>query len=114
MASRSDDSLDLVFHALSDTTRRKMLKMLARGDRRVTDLAEPHAMSLPAISKHIKVLERAGLVKRLRQGSAHMVQLRTPPLKRAAKWLEFYRQFWSTQLEDLEAFLTRPGPGGSD
>ena len=97
-----------IFHALSDSIRRKMLKTLASGDRRVTDLAKPHAVSLPAISKHVKVLERAGLVTRLRQGSEHYIQLRTPPLKQASKWIAFYQQFWSTQLEDLEQLLSRP------
>jgi DNA-binding transcriptional ArsR family regulator len=107
MPSRSDDTLDAVFRALSDRTRRKMLKLLARGDRRVTDLAKPFDISLPAISKHVKVLEAAGLVRRLRQGSEHTIQLRTPRLQQAARWISFYERFWSTQLENLEDFLAR-------
>lgn len=107
MASRSDETLDAVFHALADPTRRKILKTLARGDRRVTDLAKPHAISLPGISKHIKVLERAGLVTRLRHGSEHYIQLRTPRLEHAAKWIGFYQRFWSTHLDDLEELVSR-------
>jgi DNA-binding transcriptional ArsR family regulator len=102
MASRSDQALDAVFQALSDSTRRKMLKALASGDRRVSDLARPYPMSLAAASKHIRVLERAGLVTRLRIGSEHYIQLRTPGLARASKWISFYERFWSTHLEALE------------
>jgi DNA-binding transcriptional ArsR family regulator len=102
----SSQQLDLVFGALSDPTRRKMLRSLARGDRHVTDLAEPHDLSLPAISKHLKVLERAGLIRRLRQGSHHLIQLRTGQLRKASKWLEFYaRESWAPQLERLEQLL---------
>ena len=107
MVYSSQQSLDLVFRALGDPTRRKILRKLARGDFRVTDLAEPHDMSLPAISKHLKVLERVGLVRRLREGSTHYIQLRTTPLRKAAKWLEFYSaDSWATQLERLEEHLT--------
>lgn len=108
MAHSSDEALDAVFQALSDRTRRRMLRTLAARDCRVTDLARPHAMSLQAISKHVRVLERAGLVRRLRVGGAHYVQLRTPRLKQAAKWIQFYERFWSTQLEALEELLTPP------
>lgn len=107
MTARSDEALDAVFHALSDPTRRKLLRALARGDRRVSDLAKPHSISRPAVSKHVKVLEEAGLVTRLRQGSEHVIQLRTPALERAAKWLGFYERFWSKQLDELERLLTR-------
>jgi DNA-binding transcriptional ArsR family regulator len=100
-----DAALDAIFHALSDNTRRKLMRTLASGDYRVSDLAKPHDMSLAAISKHVKVLERAGLVTRLRSGSEHFIQLRTPSLKRAAEWLDFYQQFWTAQLESLEDLL---------
>jgi len=103
----SAEQLDLVFGALSDPTRRKLLRRLARGDAYVTELAEPHELSLPAISKHLKVLERAGLIRRLREGSHHLIQLRTPQLRKASKWLEFYaRESWAPQLERLEQLLS--------
>jgi DNA-binding transcriptional ArsR family regulator len=102
----SSEQLDLVFGALSDPTRRKLLRKLARGDFHVTELAEPHDLSLPAISKHLKVLERAGLIRRLRQGSHHLIQLRTPQLRKASKWLDFYtRDSWAPHLERLEQLL---------
>ena len=107
MAQRGSESLDLVFHALSDPTRRKILRTLARGDYRVSELARPHEMSLPAISKHLKVLEKARLIKRFKQGSTHTIQLHTPALKKASKWLGFYQQFWATQLDDLEELLRK-------
>jgi DNA-binding transcriptional ArsR family regulator len=107
MASRNDDALDAVFHALSHATRRKILERLARGDRRVTDLAKPHAVSLPAISRHIRVLERAGLVKRQRLGSEHVIQLRTPRLRQASRWMAFHERGWSAQLEALEELVSR-------
>ncbi len=102
----SSQQLDLDFGALSDPTRRKMLRKLARGDFHVTELAEPHDLSLPAISKHLKVLERAGLIRRLRQGSHHLIQLRTPQLRKASRWHDFYtRESWAPQLERLEQLL---------
>lgn len=107
MAKRSDP-LDLVFQALADPTRRAMLRTLARGDRTVAELARPHPISAPAISKHLKVLERAGLVRRLRDGRTWILQLRTPPLRRAARWLAFYERFWSAPLEKLEDRLASP------
>jgi DNA-binding transcriptional ArsR family regulator len=104
--SSAQRELDRVFAALSDPTRRAMLRRLARGDSRVTELAAPHDLSLPAISKHLKVLERAGLVHRRREGSYHFIELRTPPLRRAANWLEFYaRDSWAEQLERLAQLL---------
>jgi DNA-binding transcriptional ArsR family regulator len=100
--------LDLVFRALSDPTRRQILRALARGDRRVSELAKPHTMSLPAISKHLDVLERAGLIRRRREGRVQYVQLRTAPLRRASRWIGFYERFWATHLDSLEELLT-PG-----
>ena len=102
----SSRQLDGVYSALSDPTRRAMLRKLARGDFTVTELAAPHELSLPAISKHLKVLERAGLIQRRREGSHHVIQLRTAPLRRASKWLEFYAVgSWTRQLERLEQLL---------
>lgn len=107
MPRSTDDSLDAVFHALSDRTRRRLLRTLASGDRRVSDLAKPHAISRPAVSKHVKVLEEAGLVTRMRHGSEHVIQLRTPALRRAIQWLGFYERFWSRELDALERLVTR-------
>src|SRR5438105_10144868 len=87
-------TLNQTFAALADPTRRRILAQLARGDRRVTDLARPHAMSLPAISKHLRVLEKAGLLRRRRYGRVHQMQLDAKPLKQAAQWVEEYRKFW--------------------
>jgi DNA-binding transcriptional ArsR family regulator len=108
MVNNTTRSLDLVFSALSDATRRQMLRTLARGDRRVSELAKPHDISLPAISKHLDVLERAGLIRRRREGRAQYVQLRTGRLRRASRWIGFYERFWSTHLDDLEELLTPP------
>ena len=108
MATRSDDKLDAVFHALGDRTRRRILETLARrGDLRVGDLAKPHAISRPAVSKHVRVLEEAGLVTRMRRGSEHIIQLRTPALERATRWIGFYEAQWSRQLDALERLVTR-------
>lgn len=82
-----------------------MLRTLARGDRHVADLARPHAISAPAISKHLKTLERAGLVRRMRDGRSQLIQLRTAPLRRAARWLAFYEQVWPANLESLEQLV---------
>ena len=111
VVKQRSDPLSAVFGALADPTRRQMLRTLARGDRRVSELARPHDLSPPAISKHLAVLERAGLVRRRREGRAHWVELRTAPLRRAARWIGFYEQFWSTHLERLEELL-RPDRSG--
>jgi DNA-binding transcriptional ArsR family regulator len=107
--------LNLVFAALADPTRRAMLRTLARGDFRVTELARPHDMSLPAISKHIKVLERAGLVRRTRDGPYRVIQLRTAELRGALRWLTFYASdSWTVQLERLDRLLSEPGEDRTD
>jgi DNA-binding transcriptional ArsR family regulator len=100
-------SLDRTFAALADPTRRRILAHLARGDRRVTDLARPHAMSLPAVSKHLRVLEKAGLLRRRRYGRVHEMQLEAKPLKQAAEWVEEYRKFWERSLDRLAAYLDK-------
>ncbi|MBO0142890.1 helix-turn-helix transcriptional regulator [Agrobacterium sp. Ap1] len=97
--------IDIVFHALSDATRRHMLRELTRGERTVGQLAEPHAMSLAAASKHIKVLEGAGLVRREIQGRTHLCRLDPGPLATAHEWLSFYEHFWTTRLDALEHLL---------
>ncbi|TNM62918.1 ArsR/SmtB family transcription factor [Aliirhizobium smilacinae] len=98
--------IDTVFHALSDATRRQMLRELADGERTVGQLAEPYAMSLAAASKHIKVLENAGLVRREIQGRTHLCHLDPGPLATAHEWIAFYERFWSGRLDALERLLT--------
>jgi DNA-binding transcriptional ArsR family regulator len=100
------DPLDRTFAALADPTRRGIVAALAAGPRTVSALAEPLPMSLVAVSKHIAVLERAGLVTRTRRGRAHWCRLRPSPLGEAAGWLATYRRFWTGQLDALERFVT--------
>lgn len=95
------DRLSTTFAALADPTRRAILRRLARGQRSVTKLAEPFAMSLPAISKHLRVLERSGLIARSRQAQRRPCRLRARPLKEAVDWLEGYRRFWEASLDRL-------------
>jgi DNA-binding transcriptional ArsR family regulator len=98
--------LDSTFAALSDATRRGILARLARqGETSVSELAAPYKMSLPAVSKHLRVLEHAGLVARQKDGRVHHCRLRAEPMKDAAAWIEHYRQFWETQLDSLARYL---------
>lgn len=97
--------LDSVFHALGDATRRRMLHELADGERTVGQLAEPFAISLAAASKHIKVLENAGLIRREVRGRTHLCRLDPGPLASAHEWLGFYERFWNARLDELERLL---------
>jgi len=97
--------LDTTFAALSDPTRRAILARLATGEATVTELAEPFAISLPAISKHLKVLERAGLILRGRDAQRRPCRLRAAPLGEAAEWLGDYRKFWEESFDRLDAYL---------
>jgi len=97
--------LDAVFHALGDATRRQMLRDLAGGQRSVTELASPHHMSLAAASKHIKALEKAGLVNRTIRGRTHICRLEPRPLEDAHEWIAFYEGFWTSSLDRLEGLL---------
>ena len=99
------DQLSNTFAALSDPTRRAILARLASGEASVTELAEPFAMSMPAISKHLKVLERAGLIARGREAQWRPCRLDAGPLEGAAEWLERYRTFWEQSLERLDEYL---------
>ena len=99
------DSLNLILTALADATRRAILARLALGDLSVTELAEPFAMSLPAVSKHLKVLERAGLITRGHQAQWRPCKLEAAPLKEVADWVEDYRQFWVESVDRLNACL---------
>lgn len=97
--------LDRTFGALSDPTRRGILNQLAKGEECVTNLARPHAMSLAAVSKHLIVLEKAGLVKRHRDGRVHTLALEPKPMREAMDWLERYRKFWEANLDQFEKYL---------
>jgi DNA-binding transcriptional ArsR family regulator len=99
------DVLDQTFAALADPTRRAILARLATGEATVTELAEPFAMSQPAISKHLKVLERAGLVSRGRDAQRRPCRLEARPLKMATDWLENYRLYWEESYQRLDALL---------
>jgi DNA-binding transcriptional ArsR family regulator len=101
----SPDHLSTTFAALADPTRRAILARLAAGETSVTELAQPFAMSLPAISKHLKVLEHAGLISRGRQAQWRPCRLEAEPLKDVAEWVERYRQFWEQSLDRLDEYL---------
>lgn len=98
-------SLDKTFHALADPTRRAVIARLKAGDARVTDLAGDHAMSLNAVSRHIKVLETAGLVERRIEGREHFIHLNAGPLPEAEAWIAEHRAFWQTRLERLDRLM---------
>lgn len=110
MVEEKTHELDTVFHALGDATRRRMLRRLAGGEQTVGQLAEPFAMSLAAASKHIKVLEGAGLIRREVRGRTHHCRLAPGPLARASEWLSFYQAFWSGRLDALERLLREAPP----
>ena len=102
-----DDLLSSTFAALADPTRRAILERLADGDATVGELAEPFALTLPAISKHLSVLERAGLIAKDRDGQRRNCRITAPPLKSATSWLEEYRRHWEANLDSLDAYLAR-------
>jgi DNA-binding transcriptional ArsR family regulator len=102
-----NDTLSLTFAALADPTRRAMLARLAQGPAIVKELAEPFKISLPAISKHLKVLERAGLIERGREAQWRPAQLQAAPLKNVSLWLEDYRQNWEANFDRLEEYLRK-------
>ena len=101
----STDPLSTIFSALADPTRRAILARLTAGEASVTELAEPFEMSMPAISKHLKVLERAGLIARGREAQWRPCRLEAEPLKEAADWLEHYRRFWEQSFDRLGEYL---------
>jgi DNA-binding transcriptional ArsR family regulator len=105
MVEQNIPQLDAVFHALGDATRRQMLRELACNERTVSQLAEPFAMSLAAASKHIKVLEHAGLILREVRGRTHVCRLAPGPLASAHEWLTFYERFWTDRLDILDQLL---------
>jgi DNA-binding transcriptional ArsR family regulator len=99
------DSLSMTFSALADPTRRAILSRLADGEASVTELAAPFPISLPAVSKHLKVLERAGLIARSREAQWRPCRLEAEPLKEVAEWAEGYRRFWEESFERLDEYL---------
>ncbi len=101
------DPISSTFSALADPTRRAILARLALGETNVTELAEPFEMSMPAVSKHLRVLERAGLIARSREAQWRPCKLKPGPLKQAAGWLEEYRQFWEQSFDRLDDYLQR-------
>ena len=103
----NSSQLDSTFAALADPTRRAILARLALGETSVTDLAEPFEMSMPAISKHLKVLERAGLIDRGREAQYRPARLNPQALKSAADWIGEYRQFWEASFDRLDAYLKK-------
>jgi DNA-binding transcriptional ArsR family regulator len=108
------DQLSATFSALADPTRRAILARLASGEASVTEIAEPFEMSLPAVSKHLKVLEKAGLVSRGRSAQWRPVRLDPAPLRDAAGWIEHYRRFWEGSLDRLDAYLMTLQAGDPD
>lgn len=104
------DQLTSTFAALADPTRRAILARLAMGETSVTELAKPFEMSMPAVSKHLKVLERAGLIARGREAQWRPCRLEAGPLKEVASWIEEYRRFWAPYVDALERYLDRMEP----
>ncbi len=109
MVEHHASQLDIVFHALGDATRRRMLRELAGGERSVGELAKPFDISLAAASKHIKALESAGLIRREIRGRTHLCRLEPRPLAGAHEWLRFYERFWTERLDVLERLLREEG-----
>ncbi len=107
MVKYNTAQIDATFSALGDATRRKMLARLARGSTSVTELAKPFPISLPAVSKHLNVLEDAGLIIREKEGQVRRCHLKAEPLKEVADWIGHYRKFWEGQLDHLERYLNQ-------
>ena len=105
MVNNRSTQLDVIFSALSDSTRRDMLLRLTKGEMSVTDLAAPFDMSKPAITKHLKVLEKAGLLRRQIIGRTHRCRLAPQPLSEAAEWIAFYEKFWNQKFDALDKYL---------
>jgi len=105
MVNYSAQQLDIIFSALSDSTRRAMLLRLCDGEMSVMELAKPFDISKPAITKHLKVLEKAGLLRRQVIGRVHRCRLVPQPLNEAAEWIAFYEKFWNTKLDALDSYL---------
>ena len=109
MRIQAEPVLDQVYGAIADPTRRAILAALARGEENVGSLAERFPISFNGVSKHVKVLERAGLIRRRVRGREHWLRLNPKPLREATRWLEHYRAFWDGRLDALEEFLVKRG-----
>ena len=107
MVKLSSTELDRTFSALSDGTRRRILEELSRGERSVTELAEPFDMSLPAVSKHLRVLERAGLLQRRIDGRVHRIRMDSGPLRQAVDWVQQHAVFWEQSLDALATYVEK-------
>ena len=107
MVEYSSKLLDRIFGALADPTRRRILAQLAKSEGCVTDLARPHSMSVAAVSKHLIVLEKAGLVKRRRKGRMHSLRLEAKPMQEAQAWINRYRKIWEGNLDQFEKYLDK-------
>lgn len=115
MAKHYSQQLDRTFFALSDPTRRAIIgNLAAKGTCSVLELAEPFNMSVPAVSKHLKLLENAKLIKRTREGRTHHLKLCAKPMSEANDWLAIYRRFWSARLNSLESYLNSSAKGEND
>ena len=114
MVKRKADSLDETFGALADPTRRAIVERLSRGEASVGELAEPFDMSLPAVSKHLTVLERAGLLVRVKEGRVRHCRLIEEPMRDALEWIGTYGSFWKGKLDSLGRFLNEPQRGRRD
>lgn len=105
MTATTSNDLDLIFHALADATRRAILERIAKQALSVSEIAKPFQMSLAAISKHLKVLERAGLIHRKKEGCTHYLIVNAEGMATAEQWLTHYQQFWGDRLQSLQQFL---------
>jgi len=113
MVNYSERRMDAVFAALADPTRRGMVARLAQGPVSIGELGRPYRITKPAVTKHVKVLERAGLVRRSREGRVHRCQLRPEPLRHAEAWIERQRRFWEGTLDRLAVYLERTTDQGA-
>lgn len=104
--------LDAVFHALSDETRRSILRSVAKKEKTISQIAKPYAMSLAAVSKHLKVLDEAELIARERRGSFQIIRLNPKNLRPAAQWLAFYETFWTERIDALQNYLEQGDDNG--
>jgi len=109
-----ENRLDATFRALADPTRRGMLASLALGEKSIGELAEPFAMSFAGASKHVKVLEDAGLIARRKLGRTHLIKIEAKPLEEAERWLRQWEKFWTTRLDRLEALIERDKETNND
>jgi DNA-binding transcriptional ArsR family regulator len=105
MVHHSDNTLDRVAAAIADPTRRRIIERLSRGPSRISDVAQPFSMSLTGFCKHVRVLERAGLVRRTRRGRENTLELFAEPLREVARWTMMYERFWNSQLDRLQEFF---------